>query len=75
MKTLSSEAIHQHSQQVSWLTDHRLADAFSHFRAMTYSAALLPIYSDRIAQDFHLIPFYPYRLRARKALRTLYSFS
>lgn len=31
----------------------------SHIFMQWHAAALLLIYSDRIAQDFHLIPYYP----------------
>ena len=33
---------------------------FSHILSMQwYPMTTLPVYSDRIAQDFHLIPYYP----------------
>ena len=58
MKTLSSEAIH-------WLSAGFLAYisslrcTFSRFTRNGISTASLHVYSDRIAQDFHLILFYP----------------
>ena len=61
---LSSEAVHRIFQQVSWLTDRRAGRPFSCDNAQWMLAAALPAHSDRIAQDLHLIPFYP-RARAR----------
>ena len=58
MKTLSSEAIH-------WLSAGFLAyisslcRTFSRLTRNGIFAASLHVYSDRIAQDFHLILFYP----------------
>ena len=54
-------------QQVSWLTDHRFSIPSHAFLCNNGSIDSLPVYSDRIAQDFHLIPFY---LRALHTLRT-----
>ena len=45
------------NRQVSWLTDCRFLRLLS-MMPMTY-CRLLPVYSDRLAQDFHLILFYP----------------
>lgn len=57
--TLSSEAVHQSFQQVSWLTDHRSA-APSH--AVWHNGLkqhLSPLTVTGSTQDSHLIPFYP----------------
>ena len=57
--TLSSEAVHQSFQQVSWLTDQRSA-APSH--AVWHNGLkqhLSPLTVTGSTQDSHLIPFYP----------------
>ena len=47
---------HHVFQQVSWLSDQRADSAFSCHRTQWRMAVTLPDHSDRIAQDFHLIP-------------------
>lgn len=45
-----------HIEQVSWLEDHYLDLAFSQHKLQWHLKIRFPSYSDRIAQDFHLIP-------------------
>jgi len=53
-----TEASSLHIKQVSWLTDYRFIFP-SHMNIHTMDLKiLLPAYSDRIAKDLHLIPYY-----------------
>lgn len=61
---------------------HKLSAGFLAYGSRTFGcafscmaqwlAACLPVYSDRIAQDFHSVPFYPFG-SFRTALKTQYS--
>ena len=55
-------------KQVSWLR-HSAPHAFS-LKAMAYSEE--PVrYSDRIARDFHPVPYYLSRIKFRKHLNSI----
>jgi len=57
--TLSSEAVHQSFQQVSWLTDQKSAAPSHAVWHNGHLQHLSPLTVTGSTQDLHLIPFYP----------------